>query len=92
MIGLLAYVLLFDPAGYIIATIVLSVIVLRILDTKSWWVIGGVSLLLAFGTFFLFDRLLGMPLPDRNPRKDFSKSQWTFLDNIAIGFGIALTP
>jgi putative tricarboxylic transport membrane protein len=62
--GMLIYVFLFDPAGYIIATLILSAIVLRILDTKSWWVIGGVSLFLAFGTFVLFDRLLGMPLPD----------------------------
>ena len=63
ILGMVVYILLFDLVGYIIATIILSIIVLRILDTKSWWVIAGVSFSLAVGTYILFDRLLSMPLP-----------------------------
>ncbi len=61
--GLFVYSVVLDSLGYVIATIVLSVAVLRVLDTKTWWKLAAVSLLLSLGTYFLFDRLLDVSLP-----------------------------
>lgn len=63
VIGFVVYTLIFDLAGYVISTIILSAVVLRILDTKSWWVVAGVSIFIAVGTYILFDRFLQTPLP-----------------------------
>jgi len=62
-IGLFTYSLLLDSMGYIIATIILSLVVLRVLDTKTWLKLVAISLILSIGTYFLFDRLLDVPLP-----------------------------
>lgn len=62
-IGLFLYSLLLDSMGYIIATIILSMVVLRVLDTKAWLKLAAISLILSVGTYFLFDRLLDVPLP-----------------------------
>jgi putative tricarboxylic transport membrane protein len=61
--GLVIYVLIFDIAGYILATVILSVIVLRVLEPKTRWIFAVVSLILAIGSYLLFDRLLGVLLP-----------------------------
>ena len=63
IVGMVVYVIIFDWVGYVIATIILSAIVLRILETKSWWVLTVVSLVLSVGSYILFDRLLGVTLP-----------------------------
>ncbi len=63
VVGLVAYVLTFNFLGYIIATFILSMIVLRLMDTRSWWVLAGTSLGLALASYFLFDRVLGVILP-----------------------------
>ena len=62
-ISLLVYSVVLESLGYIIATIILSVVVLRILDTKTWLKLAGISLVLSLGTYFLFDRLLDVSLP-----------------------------
>jgi putative tricarboxylic transport membrane protein len=64
ILGMVAYVIIFDWVGYVVATIILSGIVLRILETKSWWVLIAVSLVLSVGSYILFDRLLGVTLPN----------------------------
>ena len=61
--GLAAYVAALEIAGYIIATTILSAIVLRILGTKRFWVMSATSLILGVGSYFIFDGLLGVPLP-----------------------------
>ena len=61
--GLFIYTFILDLVGYIIATIVLSVIILRILESKSWWKLSAISLASSVGTFILFDRILGVTLP-----------------------------
>jgi putative tricarboxylic transport membrane protein len=63
MTGLLIYSVVLDDLGYILATIILSAVVLRVLDTKAWLKLAGISLLLSIGTYFLFDRLLNVSLP-----------------------------
>jgi hypothetical protein len=50
--------------GYVISTIMLSAVVLRVLETKSWWVLAVVSLVLSIGSYLLFVRLLGVTLPN----------------------------
>jgi putative tricarboxylic transport membrane protein len=64
ILGLVFYVAVMDFLGYVIATVILSALVLFIMDTERWWVLVGVSLFLSLGTFYLFDRLLAMPLPE----------------------------
>ena len=61
--GLFIYTFILDPLGYVIATIFLSVIILRILESRSWWKLSAISLASSVGTFVLFDRILGVTLP-----------------------------
>jgi putative tricarboxylic transport membrane protein len=63
IIGLIAYVAILNSLGYIIATIVLSIVLLRVLGTKRSWVLALAALIIAFGTYILFDRLLNVTLP-----------------------------
>jgi putative tricarboxylic transport membrane protein len=63
IIGLLVYSVVLDVVGYVIATILLSGVVLRVLDTKTWWKLVVISLALSIGTYLLFDRLLDVSLP-----------------------------
>ena len=57
------YVAILEEIGFVLATVMLSAMVLRILDTKSWWVLVAASLVLSVGSYVLFDRLLGVTLP-----------------------------
>ncbi|MDI7258557.1 MAG: tripartite tricarboxylate transporter TctB family protein [Thermodesulfobacteriota bacterium] len=63
ILGLIAYVATLDSVGYLITITMLSAIVLRVLQTKSLWVLTVTSLILAISSYILFDRLLGVPLP-----------------------------
>lgn len=63
IVGLVAYVAALEITGYIIATTLLSAIVLRILEAKSFLVLSIISLILGVGSYFIFDKLLGVPLP-----------------------------
>jgi putative tricarboxylic transport membrane protein len=59
---LLVYTIFFEILGYIVVTVILSAFVLYILETK-WWVATILGLILSIGTYILFDRVLGVPLP-----------------------------
>lgn len=63
IIGLLVYSIVLDFLGYVVATLILSVVILRVLDTKTWWKLAAVALVLSIGTYLLFDRVLGVELP-----------------------------
>jgi putative tricarboxylic transport membrane protein len=63
LIGLVAYVVIFNPFGYVTATALLSMVVLRVFEMKSKWVLIGLSLGIAVGTYVLFNTLLGVELP-----------------------------
>ena len=63
ILGLFVYSVVLDLLGYVIATVILSGVVLCVLDTKGWWKIAVISLVLSCGTYFLFDRLLDVSLP-----------------------------
>jgi len=62
-VGLVVYIVVLEITGYIIATTLLAAIVLRILETKPFWVLSVISLILGVGSYFIFDGLLGVPLP-----------------------------
>jgi hypothetical protein len=57
------YVGILDHLGYVLATMIVAVVILRVLGVKSWKVLGLASVLLAGGTYLLFARLLGIELP-----------------------------
>jgi len=62
--ALIAYVLLLDSVGYLIVTAILSLTCLQIIEIeRSWWKSVLISLALALGSYFLFDRLLRVTLP-----------------------------
>jgi len=61
--GLFIYTFILDPVGYVIATIFLSVIILRILESKSWLKLVTISVAATIGTYVLFDRIMGVTLP-----------------------------
>jgi putative tricarboxylic transport membrane protein len=62
--GTLAFfVLLLKPLGYGICGAALMAAVLRFLGLRSWGRIVFISLATAAASFFLFDTLLGVPLP-----------------------------
>ena len=62
VLGLILYVASLETLGYIICTALLAAVMLRVLETR-FRVLVPVSLLLAIGSYTLFDRLLGVPLP-----------------------------
>jgi putative tricarboxylic transport membrane protein len=61
--GLAVYSVVLDPLGYILSTIFIAAITLRILGVLSWKVIGVSSVALSVSVYFLFTRLLGVELP-----------------------------
>jgi putative tricarboxylic transport membrane protein len=63
IIGLIVYVAILNTLGYLIATVVLSIILLRVLGTKRSWVLAIAALSIAFGSYIVFDRLLNVTLP-----------------------------
>jgi hypothetical protein len=63
ILGLWIYIAIGPLLGYVLATTLLSMIILRAMETKSWRVIVITSLAIAIGTFILFKPLLGIPLP-----------------------------
>ena len=62
-VGLLFYSIVLDLLGYVVSTIVLSAVILRVLDSRTWWKVAAVSLALSIGSYVLFDRFLGVTLP-----------------------------
>jgi len=63
IVSLGVYVLILDPLGYVLATIFIAAVTLRILGIRSWKVISRSSLFLAVAVYLLFTRLLGVELP-----------------------------
>ena len=63
LVVMIALVAVLDSVGYVIGTFIASVLILRILNVKSWRVLLLTSLCLSIGTYILFDKLLGIELP-----------------------------
>ena len=60
---MLVYTLFFERLGYIIVTLMVSAVALRLLGTR-WWIVAAFSLFLSVGTYVLFDKILIVLLPD----------------------------
>jgi putative tricarboxylic transport membrane protein len=64
LVGALAiYVAILEPVGYVIATLAIAGVMLRVLGVHSWRVLVTGSVGLAGATWLLFARLLGIDLP-----------------------------
>lgn len=57
------YTALLEPVGYLLPTLAIAMVILRVLGVTSWKVIGVASVLLSVGTYVLFGRVLGIDLP-----------------------------
>ena len=57
------YTYVLESWGYILPTIALSVLILRILGVTSWKVLSLFSLMLSIGTYIIFGQFLGIILP-----------------------------
>jgi putative tricarboxylic transport membrane protein len=61
--ALLAYVLLLEPVGYLIATAGLFLVLLRWVGRQGWAITLGTAALAAVGSYVLFARWLMVSLP-----------------------------
>lgn len=59
----LAYLILTDWIGFVISTIMALIVFLRLLEVKSWKVIGFYSLGLTCFIYLMFAVLLSVPIP-----------------------------
>ena len=63
IIGLLVYSATLDSLGYVVATTGLSLLILRVLEPKSWLGPTLVAIGVSISSYVLFDRLLEVNLP-----------------------------
>jgi hypothetical protein len=61
--GLVGYVIALEPAGYLLATAGLLLVLLRWVGRRPWPETAGVTLLAAAGSYLLFARWLMVSLP-----------------------------
>jgi putative tricarboxylic transport membrane protein len=57
------YTAVLETLGYVLPTVLLSAVILRVLGVTSWKVLILASLGMSVGTYYLFGRLLGIELP-----------------------------
>lgn len=63
VVSISIYTALLDPVGYVLPTIFLAALILRVLGVTSWKVLSFTSVALSVGTYILFGRILGIDLP-----------------------------
>ena len=63
VVGLGIYTALLNPVGYVLPTVLITALILRVLGVTSWKVLSGAGVGLAVGTYILFGRILGIDLP-----------------------------
>lgn len=61
--GSTLYTIIFNVAGYTLSTIFLSILVLRMLEIRSWRTTILVSIFVSLGSYILFDGILGVDMP-----------------------------
>jgi len=61
--GTIAYVLLLPYAGHLLASMAVVFIVLHTMGLTSWPFKIGFTIAIALSSFYLFDKLLSVPLP-----------------------------
>ena len=63
LVSMGVYAVLMNPIGYVLPTVLVGAVVLRITGVTSWKVVGPISVALSVGTYVLFSRILGIDLP-----------------------------
>jgi putative tricarboxylic transport membrane protein len=63
VVGMSLYTAVLEWLGYILPTVIITAIILRVLGVTSWKELTLASLGISVGTYFLFGRLLGIELP-----------------------------
>jgi putative tricarboxylic transport membrane protein len=63
VVSMSVYTAVLEALGYVLPTIVLAAVILRVLGVTSWKVLVLASVSLSAGTYYLFGRLLGIELP-----------------------------
>jgi putative tricarboxylic transport membrane protein len=61
--GLIAFVAAAGPLGYVPAMAILTVILLFVFEVRQVWAFVVAGVVVPLGTYILFDRILGVPLP-----------------------------
>ena len=61
--GLAVYALILAPVGYILSTVFIAMVTLRVLGLRSWKVIVLSSIVLSVTVYVVFTRLLDVELP-----------------------------
>ena len=65
IVSLSVYTAVLEPLGYVLPTIILVAVILRVLGVTSWKILTLASLGLSVGAYVLFGRVLGIDLPVR---------------------------
>jgi putative tricarboxylic transport membrane protein len=61
--ALVIYVALLEPLGFLLATALFVLAVVRVLGAWAWMTTAAVTLAIALACYLVFQRWLGMPLP-----------------------------
>ncbi len=63
IVGMSIYTAVLESLGYVLPTIILIAVILRVLGVTSWKILILASLGLSVGAYVLFGRILGIDLP-----------------------------
>lgn len=63
LVALVGFALVLEWIGYLPSTFILMILLLRAIEAQKWLVVLSVALLTSLLSYFLFARLLGVPLP-----------------------------
>ena len=63
VVSMIVYTAVLEWLGYVLPTIFISAVILRVMGLTSWKAISVTSLSLSLGTYILFGRILGIDLP-----------------------------
>ena len=63
VVSMCVYTAILEWLGYILPTLMITALILRVLGVTSWKELGLASLGISVGTYFLFGRILGIELP-----------------------------
>jgi putative tricarboxylic transport membrane protein len=63
IVSMSIYTAVLEPLGYLLPTIILVAVILRVLGVTSWKILILASLGLSVGAYVLFGRILGIDLP-----------------------------
>ncbi len=61
--AIFAYALVFEHLGYLLSTFLLMLLLLRMMERKSWWLGTGLAALISMVSYFLFKVCLKVNIP-----------------------------